>query len=150
MASRAKPRDNASTIWPQLMDRLQKYAGLSSAEVLEIRDFIVMGDYFRQPNHTGGVVRPGERWFFADGSEHTIDDVPLFQIVKSVTYHIERLTDSARRTEIYHKVLADVPGHKAMPDWDRPVVNPNEHPLTPFSVKISAAFHMLRLPVSNM
>lgn len=151
MASGVESQDGASTVRHQLMDRLQRHAGLSSATTQQLRDFIVAADYFSYPNHCGGLLAPGHRHYFADGSEHTFDDVPLAKIVKAVTEHIEKHTDGNRRTDIYHQVLAGVPGHKLMPDWDRPAVNPNEQPLTPFSVKTPpVVMHWTWIPVSNV
>lgn len=38
-----------------------------------------------------------------------------------------------RRTEMYKKVVENVYLVKKNPDWERPVINPNKDPATPFT-----------------
>jgi hypothetical protein len=117
------------------MSRLKEHAKLSARELEEFQHLLVGCDYFSLPDHCGGVLSATRRYYRRDGTEHTLADVPLERIVKEVASRIERGVPAERRTEVYHKVLDGVPGHKEMPEWDKAVYNPNEKPFTPFSVR---------------
>lgn len=118
------------------MERLKTHAELSSADLELYRNILIASDYFSLPDHRGGSVGPTEKYYRRDGTQHTLEDVPLPKIVKGLESHIKRVVPADKRTEVYHKVLGGVPGHKDTPEWDIPPESPNEKPVTPFSVRV--------------
>lgn len=77
---------------------------------------------------------PGIKHYRIDGSEHVFSDVPWQKVMKEAESFIEREVPKAKRTDVFKKVMADIPGAKAVPDWDKPVYEPHEKPETEFSV----------------
>ena len=94
-----------------------------------------MLDYFRRDDHTGGLAMPGLDFYRSDGKLHTFDDVSLGVLLEVVESHISRLKPEDKRTEIFQKVMAGIPGRKELPKWEPPPpFNPNGTPRTRFSM----------------
>ncbi|KAB5578560.1 hypothetical protein GE09DRAFT_555388 [Coniochaeta sp. 2T2.1] len=117
----------------ELFARLQDAAQLPPSEIAWIKGTIVACDYFSLPDHTGVVLSPTQKYYRRNGTEHTIYNVPLERIAKEVESHIKDHVPKETRTEVYHKVLRDIPGHKEIPEWDEAPLNPNGEPATRFS-----------------
>jgi hypothetical protein len=116
----------------QLITNMKKYTDMSDADVDEFAYFMVAADYFKQPDHRGGVVEQGTKHYRADGTEHTLADVPFKSVMKDLERRIKEQPED-RRTEMYKNVVAGIHGAKKNPDWEREAVNPNAEPKTPFS-----------------
>jgi hypothetical protein len=134
----------------EIMERLKTHAGMSQEDFEVYRNIIIFSDYLSLPDHRGGSVGPTEKYYRRDGTQHTLEDVPLPSVVEGVESYIKGQVPAGKRTEVYHKVLLGVPGHKDTPEWDIPPESPNEEPVTPFSVRVdlrggSLSFYPLML-----
>ncbi|KAK3360554.1 hypothetical protein B0T25DRAFT_535891 [Lasiosphaeria hispida] len=123
-----------------LMSRLEEHAGEWITDITVYKSMMVASYYFSLPNNRGGVVDPHTRYYTTDGDQVTFNDVPLAKIAKDVETTINAKVPADRRTEIYHKVLAGMPGHRQIPEWDtKRTASIYATPLTPFSQPRDAA-----------
>lgn len=127
-----RSRDYNLKINERLMANLKKYTDMSDTEVDEFAYFMVALDYFKLPDHRGGAIDPGNKHYRADGTEHTLADVPYRHVLKDLEKRIKEQPED-RRTELYKNFVAGTYGAKKNPDWEREAVNPNAEPKTPFS-----------------
>ncbi|TRX87883.1 hypothetical protein FHL15_011222 [Xylaria flabelliformis] len=120
--------------------RLRDHSGLPEKEIETIKWFMIASHYFRQPDHTGGVMIPGTVFYRRDGTAYTFEDVPLKAVLESVDLAIGTKVASDRRSEVWYKVFQGIPGAKKKPDWEivKPVDNPRADPDTEFSVSRAA------------
>lgn len=116
----------------QLIANMKKYTDMSDADVDEFAYFMVAADYFKQPNHRGGVVEQGTKHYRADGTELTLADVPFKNVLRDLENRIKEQPED-RRTEMYRNVVAGIHGAKKNPDWEREAINPSAEPKTPYS-----------------
>ncbi|KAH0364785.1 hypothetical protein KCU65_g6543, partial [Aureobasidium melanogenum] len=115
-----------------MIGNMKKYTDMSVEEVDEFAYFLVAMDYFRLPDHRGGAIIPGSKHYRMDGTEHTLADVNHRIVVQEIENQIKKQPED-RRTEMYRKVIEGVKGAKKDPDWERPAIEPNKDPTTPFS-----------------
>jgi hypothetical protein len=115
-----------------LIARMKEHTDMSDAEVDKFAYYMVAIDYFKQPDHCGGVIEPGTKHYRSDGTEHTLADVSWRHMLKEIENEIKKQPED-RRTEMYKNVVSPVYGAKKIPDWEREPVNPNAEPKTPFS-----------------
>ncbi|KAG9833851.1 hypothetical protein KCU98_g11798, partial [Aureobasidium melanogenum] len=115
-----------------LIENMKKYTDMSDEEVDEFAYYLVATDYLKLPDHRGGAIIPGTKHYRSDGAEHTLADVPHRVVVQEIENQIQKQPED-RRTEMYRKVVEGVQGAKKNPDWERPAINPNKDPATPFS-----------------
>ncbi|KAI0859989.1 hypothetical protein F4860DRAFT_480596 [Xylaria cubensis] len=120
--------------------RLGVHSGLPKKEIETTKWFTIASHYFRQPNHSGGVMIPGTVYYRRDGTAYTFEDVPLKDVIKAVDLAIESKVASRRRSEVWYKVFQGIPGAKKKPDWEivKPIDNPRAEPDTEFSVSRAA------------
>jgi hypothetical protein len=116
----------------RVLERLQTCAGFSGEKIQEIKDWVVMRDYFRRDDHEGGLMLPGTE-FYRRGKLHTFDDVALGVLLETVEFNISKLEPKDTRTRIYEQVVAGIAGRKRVPKWATPIIHPHEKPATQFS-----------------
>ncbi|KAH9886586.1 hypothetical protein F4778DRAFT_473277 [Xylariomycetidae sp. FL2044] len=116
-----------------MLTRLKEHGGIKDEKIEFIRWFSISAFYFRQPNHSGGVMAPGTKYYRRDGREYTFEDVPLKDVLKHVESTIETDVDASRRSEVWREVFRGIPGRKKTPEFEKPVDNPRAEPATPFS-----------------
>ncbi|KAI0472285.1 hypothetical protein F4859DRAFT_483665 [Xylaria cf. heliscus] len=115
-----------------LAERLGSALNLTPQKVKEFRYFCTVTGYFRLPDHEGGVVVPGTK-YYRRGKEYTYNDVPWKVILENAESNIKRTADADDRTRVFEEVMRGLPSHKSIPEWARPPVNPNAKPTTPYS-----------------
>lgn len=101
------------------MARIKTHIGLSEEKIQETKDIITGCDYFSLPDHLGGSLAPGQKFYRRDGTEHTFYDVPFARILKDAESVIGMEAPRDRRSAIYKEVMVGMPGHKKTPEWDR-------------------------------
>lgn len=84
------------------------------------RGAIVACHYFTLPDRQSALLSRTETYYHRDGTEHTLydvplRDVPLRDVIESVESHIKSHVPADTRTEVYHKVLHGMPGHRRYP-----------------------------------
>jgi len=128
----AKPNDGES-----VFSLLREHAGvwISDREIEVLKDSITVRYYRSLPNSNfASPIGPGERYFLADGKEIAFKDVPLAkEVVPAIEVVIGCRVPTANRTDVYHKVLSGMPGHKEIPEWDTKIPSAFVKPMTPFS-----------------
>lgn len=82
----------------QLIANMKKYTDMSDADVDEFAYFMVAADYFKQPDHRGGVVEQGTKHYRADGTEHTLADVPFKNVLRDLENRIKEQPEDRRTT----------------------------------------------------
>ncbi|KAL7621617.1 hypothetical protein AAE478_008943 [Parahypoxylon ruwenzoriense] len=122
----------------ELLERLKTHGNLSDKTIEEVKYCLVASDYFCLDDHREGPIGYGQKHYRQDGSEHTLEDVPLKNIVENIGSWIEKDIPEDRRIDVFEKVMAGLPGRKKTPKWTRRAVNPHEKPSTPFSVSRAA------------
>lgn len=130
----------------KLIARLQEHGGIEEVDIQLGIDFLVMADYFTRNDHIGDLATPGEEHYRKNGQEHTLEDVPWKKVLEHVEKQIGRQVPEDRRTEVFNRVMAGMPSRKRFPDWEKPVVPPNENPSTRFSVS-KAVSHSTEKPI---
>ena len=116
------------------MSRLEEHAGEWISDVTFLKTASVASYYFSLLNSRGGIIDQRARYSTTDGNEVTFNDVPLARIARDVERTIKAKVPAHRRTEIYHKVLAGMPGHQEIPEWDtKSRASIYAEPMTPFS-----------------
>jgi hypothetical protein len=118
----------------ELVLRLKVSAGISDDEIEMFKYFCTVSNYLTLEDHMGCLVMPGHRHFRTDGSEYTFEDVPMKKILVSLASHIKRRIAKDQRAAVFKAVMEAVPSEmENQPEWDKPAVDPNQMPTTPFS-----------------
>ncbi|KAI1362406.1 hypothetical protein F5Y08DRAFT_312039 [Xylaria arbuscula] len=116
-----------------LTERLGNALNLAPRDVEMFKYICTAVSYFKLPDHEGGYMMPGAR-HYRRGEEYTFNDVPWEAVLDSAESKIERTADLGERTRIFGDVMRGLPLCKSSPRWDRPPVNPNGKPTTPYSL----------------
>lgn len=143
------------------MANLKTHAGLSEEDIHGSKFALVASSYVQEHGigPSGMLFAPGEKYYQPNGSEYTLQDVPLQAIVGSVKSRLCGRTTSggiapSRRKDIFDKIMADLPAaFKSEAIWeDEPApLNPNAEPTTSFSApKTVSRSIFIALPGSRM
>ena len=104
-------RDHNLKTNERFMANLKKYTDMSDTEVDEFAYSMVALDYFKLPDHSGGAIVPGNKHYRADGTEHTLADVPYRHVLKDLENRIKEQPED-RRTEMCKNVVAGIYGRR--------------------------------------
>lgn len=104
--------------------------------VLRFQSFTILSDYLSRPDHNGGIAIPGQAFLRQDGTEHTLECVPLPKVLQGAESLIKNAVPEDKRSAVFQRVMADMPGRKAKPDWEKPekpLYNPHATLAHPYS-----------------
>jgi hypothetical protein len=129
--TQARPRD-------RLVENLRADSGISAEDIDRYQNMCVVLEYFRRPNHCGGVMMPEgpgpERRRLANGQYVEWKDVPMAQVITGADHLVKNHTpDHAKRTAIWSAMFAQTDVRRETASWEKVMPNPHEHPATPYS-----------------
>lgn len=112
-----QPRD-------RFIENLREYAPEITAEKLqELKDYCVILEYFKRPNHCGGIMHPEEspeRRQLSNGQWVEWKHVKIELLIESAESTVKNEVPENRRTEVWYRVFKNgLESHRRLPKWEQ-------------------------------